>query len=76
MKGVCLSCLAPIIWTLTANGKAMPVDVEPVNGGNLLLVVGSGEPALAEYVPADPDGARHVSHFVTCPQAATHRKRT
>lgn len=26
----CRSCEAPIIWTITTNGKRMPVDAEPV----------------------------------------------
>lgn len=26
----CRSCEAPIIWTITTNGKRMPVDADPV----------------------------------------------
>lgn len=26
----CRSCDAPIVWTITQNGKRMPVDAEPV----------------------------------------------
>lgn len=26
----CRTCDAPIVWTITSNGKRMPVDAEPV----------------------------------------------
>ena len=28
----CRSCGEPILWTITTNGKRMPVDAEPVAG--------------------------------------------
>lgn len=70
MSVSCKSCGAAILWALTDNGKRMPVNAEPVENGNLLLV-------------ADEDGPRaiyatqgtHVSHFATCPYAENWRKR-
>jgi hypothetical protein len=77
---VCGSCGAPIRWAVTVNGKRMPVDDQPVPDGNLIL----SDPAPGAYAPTaaviDPDALligdppRFVSHFVTCPNAAQHRR--
>lgn len=38
----CRSCNAPMIWTRTkASGSWMPVDSEPVPGGNVTLLSGN-----------------------------------
>lgn len=72
----CRSCDAAIIWARTAGGRAMPVDAEPSVDGNLILV---GD--VAEHVSADQQSAlfdggdRYTSHFSTCPQAKSWRKR-
>jgi|SRR6185436_782509 hypothetical protein len=72
----CASCQAPIIWTLTERGKRMPVNAEPVDGGNIRLdmrrpvhsfVVPVGE-MFSEDIPGD-DGLRYTSHFASCPEA-------
>jgi hypothetical protein len=73
-QSVCRSCGAPIRWAVTrATGARIPLNPEPVPGGNIVVeasgfvrVLGRGEEA--------PPGARFVSHFVTCPFAAAHRK--
>lgn len=73
----CRSCGAPVKWVLTRKGKRMPVDAEPVEGGNIMLereTDSSGTP-LAAYVPSDPGVLRYVSHFATCEFADRHRKR-
>jgi len=57
----CRSCKQPILWGKTVNGKAMPIDPEPVAGGNVELVDGR-----ANVVTPEPDVARYVSHFTTC----------
>ena len=65
------------MWALTEAGKRMPLDPDPVDGGNIVLTreaESNGTP-LAAYVPADPGVMRHVSHFATCPNADQHRKR-
>lgn len=84
----CRSCGAPVLWAVTPNSKAIPLNPEPVENGNLVLdaphpMLGAGGeghgtgPRLARppQLDDDPDGARYVSHFVTCPNAALHRKR-
>jgi hypothetical protein len=56
----CSSCGAHVVWFRTANGRRMPVDEA------------STLPTDAEH---QLDLKRHVSHFATCPNAATHRHR-
>jgi hypothetical protein len=72
-------CTAQIIWAGTNRGNAMPVDVDPVADGNVLLrwvggkpyaeVIGKGSQARLFGKPA------RKSHFVTCPDADKFRRR-
>ncbi|MGH7743390.1 MAG: hypothetical protein ACREQ5_01015 [Candidatus Dormibacteria bacterium] len=73
----CSSCHARIVGCLTVNGKWMPVDAVPVEGGNLVLVDGAGAlPGVRVLRKGEVvEGPRYVSHFSTCPQANIHRKR-
>jgi hypothetical protein len=82
----CRSCGAEIVWAVTTEGRRMPVDAQPVDGGNLLLTPAdhrrpAGEPTAtvvgkrAQPTLFGDDGPRYVSHFVTCPDAARHRRR-
>jgi hypothetical protein len=58
----------------------MPVDAEPDERGNIVLI--RDDPAIAPtpraLVAVDPaahlPNALHLSHFVTCPQSAQHRR--
>jgi len=83
----CRSCGAPVVWAVTPEGRRMPVDAEPVDGGNVLL---SPNPTGSQdrYAPVatvvgkrvqaslfGDDGPRYVSHFATCPNADLHRRR-
>lgn len=73
----CSSCGAPILWARTAKGKQMPIDAEPTADGNVLLHPG-GRLAVVngplEVLRLRAVGtALHLSHFVTCPNAAEHR---
>lgn len=57
----CASCGASIVWMKTSAGRAMPVD-------------------SASVAPSDDtstlfDPGRHTSHFATCPNADSHRRR-
>lgn len=65
----CRSCNAEIVYGLTLGGSKMPFDAKPVVGGKWVKVDGE----LFGY-----DGAEgivgYVSHFATCPNAASHRK--
>lgn len=70
---VCRVCPAAIIWAVTANGKAMPVDAEPADGGNVKLTPTSpGQAPRADVlgpmeVALEPDGSLHWPHHATCP---------
>ena len=59
----CKSCGAPIVWAVTEEGKRIPLD---------------GKPEKRFIVEDLPDKVRLVStfqtHFVTCLDAAEHRK--
>lgn len=68
----CRSCGAAIFWAETESGKAMPVDVVPVDEGNLeiQLPMDPREPLIARVVSV---GHRYKSHFATCPQASKWR---
>lgn len=71
----CKSCLAEITWARTEKGRRIPLDAEPVEGGNIQLqdgiavIIGHGPTLL------DDEGPRHLSHFVTCPNSQDWRKR-
>lgn len=53
----------------------MPVDAKPDPSG--ILLMHNGQVEFAEYAPTSwPDGPRYTSHFATCANAASHRKRT
>lgn len=70
-------CGAPILWAKTTAGNAVPLDPDPVDGGNLELVgdwsAGRQSGVIASYVQAEPGVARYVSHFATCPNSKDHR---
>jgi hypothetical protein len=74
---LCPSCNAPIVWTKTDRGARHPVEVEPSPTGNLRLSIVDGE--VHSHKVADKlafgHADLHLSHFVLCPQAASHRRR-
>lgn len=77
MSDSCKSCLARILWAQSESGKAIPLDPEPTANGNLVLLdpLDPREPPIASRVDRRPPGVPlYVAHFVTCPQAAQHRK--
>lgn len=66
----CATCKAEIVWAVTPTGKAMPVDPDPVDNGNLVLDVDARPVSVRPpELTDDPEGPRHVSHFATCPDA-------
>lgn len=78
----CRSCGAPIFWAETEQGKSMPVDKDPRPDGNLALWFrGNGTPNPKLIVRhyderAEAQGAnRYSSHFASCAQAGSWRKR-
>lgn len=79
--GTCRSCEARILWIETERGKKMPLDAEPVEMGNVVLIKLTDGREVARYLnPAnveiyDDGRPRFTSHFATCPQAAGWRSR-
>lgn len=72
MSQRCKSCNAPVIWVrMAASGRPAPLDATPVLQGNIIIRDGQGHVVDATY----PSEARHLSHFATCPQAASWRAR-
>lgn len=86
----CKSCGASVLWAVTQNDKAIPIDPTPVANGNielerLPLRRANGRRAETTYraiVHGKAEaggvdlfgGERYVSHFSTCPNAESHRK--
>lgn len=73
----CRGCDRPVMWCQTAKGSAIPLDPEPVESGNLVVVTGNPDgsgPRLALYARPMDDGPRFVSHFVSCPRASAFRR--
>lgn len=70
-EGTCRSCGAEVLWAKTQQGRAIPLDREPVASGNVEF---TGVLDTVRVLAPDGDavlfgGPRYVSHFATCPQA-------
>lgn len=67
-------CNALIIWARTVTGSSMPIDAEPVEGGNVVLEMRQGFVRATvlrkDDVTTEPT---YVSHFTTCVRAAGWR---
>jgi hypothetical protein len=71
---VCNSCGSPVIWVHTGSGRLMPVDAEPVAGGNVEVTDGRAKVwGTAHAWPTD--APRYRSHFATCPHASSWRRK-
>ena len=78
----CRSCGAEIKWIKMASGKSMPVDAKPISfvlthpgeEKALTLVTDEGKIARGYYDPSG-DKTGYTSHFATCPNAESFRKR-
>ena len=74
------------MWAeFTATGRASPLDLEPVEGGNIvierwrydgtaLITVASAPKSGEQTLDLDLGEPRYVNHFATCPQAQTWRR--
>lgn len=75
----CSSCNAEVVFAQNPKTlKLMPVNFAPSAGGNVRLTERPAGPPLAEVVGRDLAFGRsdlRLSHFATCPRAASHRKR-
>lgn len=72
----CHSCGQEIEWAFTEKDKRMPLDADPREDGNLVVVSRRaseyGMTPVVRYVKAG-EGNR-VSHFATCPDSGRHRR--
>lgn len=67
----CKSCGAEIIWAKTSvEDRNIPIDAQQVMGGNISLDV-TGTIAT---VGANGSGS-YQSHFASCPNAKSHRRK-
>jgi hypothetical protein len=69
----CDTCRAPVRWERTVRGKPIPLDPKPVLGAHLFIRE-DGLVADDRSHEAPKDAPRYETHFVTCPDAAKHRK--
>lgn len=69
--GTCRSCGASIYWCRTPNGKAMPLDPEPVK--RVVVVVRAPGPDLPDEEVAKVVET-YVPHHATCPKADEFRR--
>lgn len=65
----CRYCRQPIKWARTERGKAMPLDPDPTEEGNVELVNGVAVVlgGLDLYAARESNTVLHISHFATCP---------
>lgn len=84
MAEVCKTCRAPIVWSLTPAGARAPIDLEPVEGGTVLLLAptGFGGPlsvVLSKNALEVARGNRlplRMSHWASCPDREAWREKT
>lgn len=71
----CERCGAEMFFAESAaSGRRIPIDKDPVPGGNLAIGA-EGTRLTALYVTPEPGTIRYVSHFATCKFAKEFRKR-
>lgn len=79
--GNCRSCDAPIRWAIAMpKGKRMPIDPIAVSDGNVWVDHYEGGTPVVKVALTGGDvplsiPLRYVSHFVTCPDSGSWRKR-
>jgi hypothetical protein len=70
-------CGQPMVWVITLGGARMPIDPEPTPDGNIIFADSTWD--VVRYLrkgEAVPEGtARYRSHFASCPDAASFRRR-
>lgn len=80
--GKCRSCGRRILWIRMRSGKAMPVDDtiiyyrdDPHGRDRIVTPDGNVVSCVADVMPDESTGFGYVSHFATCPNANSHRRR-
>lgn len=74
----CSACGAPVRWVLTLGDRRMPLDPEPHEDGNVVRRTTKEGAVRAKVLTGEELPAQETawrSHFVTCPQADTFRRR-
>lgn len=78
----CKGCQAEIIWIKTVNGKNMPCNAKEVvywenKDGKANIVRTNGEVVRADLEGEEgkESGIGYISHFASCPNANSHRRR-
>lgn len=72
----CRACRGLIIFGLTEAGRFMPVDFDPPADGSGTVVVGLTDRGQLMAIVDEPDEGRRTSHFATCPEASSFRRRS
>lgn len=76
--GRCKSCAAPVRWVKTSAGRNMPLDDYQVEGGSISLERNHELDWVAVVHPladVDPQELGYRSHFASCPESDSHRKK-
>lgn len=71
-KGKCKGCKGSVLWVTMPSGKPMPLEPEPIAGGNIVLEEDGPRVLSADEI--SPGRVAFVSHFVSCPFADELRK--
>lgn len=78
VSGQCSSCGADVFWRTTPAGRSIPIDPEPVIGGNIELEgLNACRFLKRDEVYEHRTAGVYVyrSHFASCPDAVQHRRR-
>lgn len=80
--GKCRSCGADIVWIKMASGKKMPCDAGMISfkyadpGDKEAQIYVTPEGTIARgYIDPAGGGVGYTSHFATCPNASSHRRK-
>ena len=84
-QGICKFCNRPVYWAYHKKGTQwgtlgtpMPVDVEPVDGGNVILTANKDHAfyRVLKIGETPKEGEkRRVSHLATCPEILARKAR-
>jgi hypothetical protein len=70
----CRACSAPIFFALTVNSRRIPIDVEPCEDGNVVVVGDMAVILTKEMMAAGVQGKRYRAHWASCPKSKQFRK--
>lgn len=77
-RATCRSCPTDIAWAVTTAGKRIPLDVEPLEAGNIEVRPDGHGGYIARVLRAGDHASVGAdlfrTHFETCPNADQHRR--